>query len=149
MRAHRLIRLATAALTVVGLGGLGIGGAAAEPVDNTVRPVITTIPERPAPPGETTFVNSPALVDGRLQNFESWSRQPDPHTIAVHFSTGTPECYGVHAEVQETVDIIAVKLSTGTLPEAAGRACIAIGVFGTLPVKLVAPVGHRVVVSIT
>jgi hypothetical protein len=67
----------------------------------------------------------------------------------VQFTTGTPECFGVHVEVQETEDIVAVKLLSGTLPEAVGRACIMIGVFGTVTAALQAPVGNRAVVSIT
>lgn len=121
---------------------VGMPTAAAEPI-------ITTIPEQPAPPGQTTFVDNPAIVNGQPATIQSWSRLPDSDTLAVHFSSGTPECFGVHAEVQETPDIVAVKLRSGTLPEAMDKACIALAVFGTLTVTLEAPVGNRAVVSIT
>jgi hypothetical protein len=107
------------------------------------------VPERPATGGVTPFADNPAIVNAHPQAIESWSRLPEPNVVAVNFTTGTPECYGVHAEVQETADIVAVKLRSGTVPEAVGRACIAIGVLGTLPVRLSAPVGQRAVVSIT
>jgi hypothetical protein len=107
------------------------------------------VPERPAPAGVTPFADNPAIVDTHAQAIESWSRLPQPDVVAVAFTTGTPACYGVHADVQETADIVAIKLRSGTVPEAVGRACIAIGVFGTLPVHLRGPVGNRAVVSIT
>lgn len=112
-------------------------------------PTVTQIPERPQGDGSTTFVDNPAIIDPRPQGIESWSRLPDDRTIVVHFTSGTPECHGVHAEVQETADIVAVKLEHGVLPEAVNRACIAIGVFASLPVGLQAPLGDRAVVSIT
>lgn len=123
--------------------------AMAQPNGPSPTPTITTVAERPAPTGVTTFADNPAIVDARPQAIESWSRLPRPEQLAVNFTTGTPECYGVHAEVQETVDIVAIKLRSGTVPEAVGRACIAIGVFATMPVTLAAPVGTRAVVSIT
>lgn len=132
-----------AAIALLGAGQLvGMPGAAA-------APVITTIPEQPVPPGQTAFVDNPAIVNGQPTSIQSWSRLPDPETLAVQFTSGTPECFGVHAEVQETPDIVAVKLHSGSLPEAVDRACIAIAVFGTLTVTLDAPVGDRAVVSIT
>lgn len=60
-----------------------------------------------------------------------------------------PECFGVHAEVQETADIVAVKLRSGTMPKAVGQACTMIALFGTLTAQLQSPVGDRAVVSIT
>ncbi|WP_422747120.1 hypothetical protein ACN27E_05195 [Mycobacterium sp. WMMD1722] len=111
-------------------------------------PTITVVPEQPL--GRVTaFVDNPAIIDTRPQLIQAWSRLPDDRSVAVEFTTGTPECYGVHAEVQETADIVAVKLRSGTLPEAAQRACIAIGVVGSLDVPLQSPLGQRAVVSIT
>jgi hypothetical protein len=140
MRPH--VTLAAIALSVAGQF-VGTPTAAAEP------PIITTIPETSIPPGQTTFTDNPAIVGGQPASIQSWSRLPDPKTLAVHFTSGTPECFGVHASVQETTDIVAVKLRSGSLPEAVDRACIALAVFGTLTVPLDAPVGNRAVVSIT
>lgn len=112
-------------------------------------PTVTQISERPAPEGLQAFLDDPTIVDARPQTIESWSRQADGASISVHFTSGTPECYGVHAEVQETADIVAVKLRSGTRAEAVGRACIEIAVFGDLTVNLDAPVADRAVVSIT
>jgi hypothetical protein len=119
--------------------------AAAQPA----VPTITQVPERAQADGFTQFVDTPSIVDPRPQSIESWGRLPDERAIIVRFTSGTPECYGVHAEVQETADIVAVKLQHGVLPEAVNRACIAIGVVASLPVGLQAPLGHRAVVSIT
>ncbi|GAA1662097.1 hypothetical protein MMUR_40050 [Mycolicibacterium murale] len=142
MRAHSfVIPIVTAVLTAVQLGvGLPVAAAA---------PVITTVPEVPAPPGLTTFTDNPGIVDPHSQTIDSWSRVSDPDAVAVHFTSGTPECFGVTAEVQETPDIVAVKLRGGTRPEAVDRACIMLAVVGTLTVPLSAPVGDRAVVSIT
>ena len=62
---------------------------------------------------------------------ESWSRVADEQAVALHFTTGTPECYGVHATVAETAETVTVELRGGTLPGAVGRACIMIAVSGT------------------
>jgi hypothetical protein len=47
------------------------------------------------------------------------------------------------------VDIVGVKLRSGTLPEAVGRACTMIAVSGTVTAVLQSPVGNRAVLSIT
>ncbi|MGE2712866.1 hypothetical protein ACQI4L_02290 [Mycolicibacterium litorale] len=136
----------TATAVVLSAGALAAAvPAAAQPAP----PTITQIPERPQADGFTTFVDNPAIVDPRPQAIESWGRLPDDRALLVRFTSGTPECFGVHAEVQETADIVAVKLRHGTLPEAVDRACIAIGVFASLPVGLQAPLGNRAVVGIT
>lgn len=140
----------TASLVLV-IGLLCVGGATsvAQPGDSTSTPVITTLVERPEAQGVTPFTDDPAIVDSRAQGIEAWSRLPDDRVITVQFTAGAPECYGVHAEVQETADIVAVKLRSGVLPEAVGRACTMIAVFGTLTLELDSPVGNRAVVSIT
>ena len=147
--AHRATVLASVFAAV---GGLGLSSAVAtgEPVgDVPPTPIISTVPEVPLPAGLTPFTDNPAIVDSHPQTIESWSRLPDDRTLAVQFTTGTPVCFGVDVEVQETVDIIAVKLRSGTLPESVERACTMIAVFGTITAALEAPVGHRAVVSIT
>ncbi|KUI28893.1 hypothetical protein AU196_14380 [Mycobacterium sp. IS-1742] len=141
----RIVSRSVAAVAVAASALASAIPAAAQPP----APTITQIPERPQAEGFTTFVDTPAIVDPRPQSIESWGRLPDDRTITVRFTSGTPECYGVHAEVQETADIVAVKLRHGVLPEAVNRACIAIGVFASLPVALQSPVGSRAVVSIT
>lgn len=128
---------------------VGPATAGAQPAEPPPTPTITMIPERPALTGVTPFTDNPGIIDARPQPIEAWSRLPEPDAVTVQFTSGTPECYGVHAEVQETADIVAIKLRSGTVPEAVGRACIAIGVFGSLTVNLASPVGSRAVVSIT
>ncbi|EHI10691.1 hypothetical protein KEK_21809 [Mycolicibacterium thermoresistibile ATCC 19527] len=108
-------------------------GAAAQPV--------TSPPEVPADPARTVFTDNPHIVDPRPLTVESWTRTDDG--LAVHFTTGTPQCYGVHAHVVETPETVTVELWSGTLPEAVGRACIAIALLGTLDVPLREPVGVR------
>ncbi len=79
-------------------------------------------------------------------------RRPSPandNAVNVNFTSGTDTCYGVHAAVQENEDSVTVDLHGGTLPEAVGRACIMIAVFGTLEVLLGAPLGDRQVLSAT
>ena len=95
------------------------------------------------------FVDDPAIVDAHPMQAESFSRTPVDRAIAVHFTTGTPECYGVSAAVTETVDTVSVELRSGTPPEAVGRACIMIAVSGTLEVPLSGPLGERQVLSVS
>ncbi|MCK0174271.1 MULTISPECIES: hypothetical protein [Mycobacteriaceae] len=145
-RSRRVIVTTLATLAAAGSLALGAPGAGAQPGSPT--PTITVVPEQPAD-AATRFANNPAIVDSHPMAVQSWSRLPGDHGIAVQFTTGTPECYGVQAEVQETPDIVAVKMRSGTVPEAVGRACIAIGVVGTMAIPLQSPLGHRAVVSIT
>jgi hypothetical protein len=143
----RFVRPVAALGFIVGSLATAVPAGAQPPVPPT--PTITQVAERPQADGFTSFTDNPAIVDPRPQAIESWSRLPDDRAIVVRFTSATPECFGVHAEVQETADIVAVKLRHGTLPEAVNRACIAIGVFASLPVGLQAPLGNRAVVSIT
>lgn len=108
----------------------------------------TVLPERPGPPG-VVFVDNPSIVDAHPMPADSFSRVPGDDAVAVHFTTGTPECYGVHATVTETAETVSVELLSGTLPEAAGRACIMIAVSGTVEVPLAGPLGDRQVLSVS
>jgi hypothetical protein len=106
------------------------------------------LPQRQGPPG-VVFADNPAITDVHPMLAESFSRVPGDHAVAVHFTTGTPECYGVYATVAETAQAVSVELRSGTLPQAAGRACIMIAVSGTLEVPLQGPLGDRQVLSVS
>jgi hypothetical protein len=108
----------------------------------------TVLLDRPGLPG-VAFVDNPAIVDAHPLSAESFSRVSGDDAVAVHFTTGTPECYGVHAIVTETVQTVSVELRSGSLPEAVGRACIMIAVSGTLEVPLQGPLVDRQVVSVS
>jgi hypothetical protein len=95
----------------------------------------------------TEFTDNPSIVESHRLHVESW-RLVGEDVLALQFTTGTPECFGVHAIVHETQEAVAVELRGGTLPEAVGRACIMIAVFGNLNVQLQAPLGERDVVSL-
>jgi hypothetical protein len=95
----------------------------------------------------TEFTDNPSIVDSHPLHFESW-RAVGEDVVAVQFTTGTPECFGVHAIVHETPETVAIELRGGTLPEAVGRACIMIAVFGSLDVQLQAPLDDREVISL-
>lgn len=102
-----------------------------------------------APPGGVVFADNPAIVDPHPMRVESWSRAADGNAVNVNFTSGMDTCYGVHAAVHETEATVTVDLQGGTLPEAVGRACIMIALFGTLEVPLQAPLGDRRVLSAT
>lgn len=104
------------------------------------------LPERPGYSG-LMFTDNPAIVDPHPMRAESFSRVADDRAVAVHFTTGTPQCYGVHATAQETAETVTVELRGGTLPEAVGRACILIAVSGMLDVPLQSPLGARQVLT--
>ena len=111
------------------------------------QPTTVTPPEVLPTPG-AVFTNDPSIVDPHPMPVESWSRVGAGDVLALHFWTGTPECYGVNATVQETSDRITVELRGGTRPDAVGRACIAIALSGTLEVPLGSPIGDRQVLSV-
>jgi hypothetical protein len=66
----------------------------------------------------------------------------------LYFTVGSPECSGVHANVSETSETVAVEFRSGTLPEAVGRMCTMIAVFGSVDVPLQNPLGDRQVLSV-
>lgn len=107
----------------------------------------------PVAPPETAdvegvaFTDNASIVDPRPMPVESWSRVGGDRAVAVHFTTGTPACNGVHAITRETADTVTVSLTGGSLPTAAGRMCIMLAVTGTLVVPLQGPLGDRQVLS--
>jgi len=117
--------------------------AAAEPLD---QPEPIAPPEVP-PEAGVVFTDNPAIIDPHPMRIESWSRAPQDNAVLVHFTSGPPECTGVHATVQETPETVTVDLRGGTPPDAVGRACIMIALRGTLEVPLQAPLGDRKVLS--
>jgi hypothetical protein len=128
--------------TVICLSGLAV--AVAGPVASAQTPVEP--PEQPM--NGLVFVDNPGIVDPHPMPVQSWSRVPDERVLAVHFTTGTPQCFGVHATAQETPDTVTVELHSGTLPDAVGQACIAIAMTGTLEIPLADPLGQRRVLSV-
>ena len=128
-----LVAMASAALV---LTASNVPPASAQP---------TALPE--VPPGGVVFADNPAIVDPHPMPVESWSRAANGNAVNVNFTSGTDTCYGVHAAVRETEQTVTVDLQGGTLPEAVGRACIMIALFGTLEVPLQAPLGERQVLS--
>ncbi|KUH94542.1 hypothetical protein [Mycobacterium sp. IS-3022] len=129
--------------TVVAVIGVAVLAGWAAPAASAETAVLA---ERPGYQG-VVFTDNPAIVDAHPMRAESFSRSADDRAIGVHFTTGTPQCYGVHATVQETPDVVTVALRGGTLPEAVGRACIMIAVSGTLDVALENPLGARQVLT--
>lgn len=105
-------------------------------------------PEVPAG-GRMVFTDDPAIIDSHPATIDSWSRATTDDAVAVNFTSGTPACSGVHATAVETADTVTVDLRGGTLPEAVGRMCIMLAVFGTLEVPLQAPLGNRRVLRVS
>ena len=103
-------------------------------------------PEAPNAEG-VVFKDNPSIVDPRPMPVESWSRGSDDRAVAVHFTSGTPACNGVHATTSETADTVTVTLTGGSLPASPGRMCIMLAVIGTLVVPLQSPLGDRQVLS--
>ncbi|MUL67421.1 hypothetical protein BOO86_23305 [Mycobacterium sp. CBMA 234] len=128
--------------TVVGLVGilLGVGltpTASADPVP---------LPEAPVSPG-TTFVDDPAIVDAHPLAAQSWSRMDPEPQLALNFEIGSPECYGVHATVQETEQTVVVTLTSGRRYLKTHMVCTMIMVPGKIFVPLANPVGDRAVLA--
>lgn len=112
-------------------------------------PAPVPVPESPPGTPAAMFVDDPAIVNVYPTRPQSWSRVADDRLVRLHFTVGTPDCYGVTAAVQESPDVVVVDLRTGTLPQAVDRACIAIALFAGLDVPLQEPLGSRRVLSLT
>jgi len=95
------------------------------------------------------FVDNPAIVDAYPTRPQAWSRLPGDRSVRLHFTIGTPECYGVTVETSETDEQVVVELKTGTVPTATDRACIMIALSGGLDVPLHYPLGDRPILSLT
>jgi hypothetical protein len=130
------MRAAAVVLVVLALAGWGAPAVLA-----TSAP-----PEVPGVEG-VVFTDNSSIVDPRPMPVESWSRVGTDQAVAVHFTSGTPACNGVHATTQETADAVTVTLTGGALPPIAGRMCIMLAVTGTLVVPLKSPLGDRQVLS--
>jgi hypothetical protein len=120
------------------LAGLSAPVVSAEPA---IAP-----PEVPPDPARLVFIDNPSIVDPHPMRVESWSRNGDG--LAVNFTAGVPECFGVHADVVETEQTVTVDLRGGAPPESIGRICIALAVFGAVEVPLQSPLGDRQVLSV-
>jgi hypothetical protein len=126
---------------------VGVAGPASAQPPEPPAPVL--IPETPAGTPAAMFVGDPAIIDSYPTRPQAWSRTADDRAVRLHFTVGTPDCYGVHATVHETADDVIVDLRTGTLPQAVDRACIMIALFAGLDVPLQQPLGTRRVLSMT
>jgi len=131
------VRAAAAILTALVLAGWGAPAASAGPA---------APPEVPDTDG-VVFADNSSIVDARPMPVESWSRVGNDKAVAVHFTSGTPACNGVHATTQETADAVIVTVTGGSLPTVAGRMCIMLAVTGTLIVPLNSQLGDRQVLS--
>jgi len=107
------------------------------------------IPETPPGTPAAMFVDDPAVVNAYPTRPQAWSRIPDGRSVRLHFTIGTPDCYGVTATVSETAEQVVVDLRTGTLPAAVDRVCTMIALSGGLDVPLHYPLGDRQVLSVT
>lgn len=132
---------------LVALVGCAVPTAAAQPAPESPQPVEVpeTLPGTPA----AMFLGDPAIINAYPTRPQAWSRTADDRTVRLHFTSGTPECYGVTATVRETPEDVIVDLRTGTLPQAADRACIMIALSAGLDVPLQEPLGTRRVLSVT
>ncbi|MFC7448256.1 hypothetical protein [Rhodococcus daqingensis] len=127
---------------------------ASTPAVTTQAPIVAVPSPAPPPvndpdadPG-TLFTADPTIVDAHPTPFESYTVVGEAgDRVAVHFTTGTPECFGADASVTESASAVTIALRTGTRAEAVGKACIMIAVQGTLEVQLAAPLGDRRVIS--
>ena len=125
--------------------------------ESTTHGSVESTPSSPKPSGPhevpnadpaTMFTANPAIVSPHSIPFQSWSRVGGrTDAIAVHFTAGSPDCYGVDATATETSESVSIELRTGKLPSSVGKMCTMIAVLGTLEVPLTAPLGNRAVID--
>jgi len=106
----------------------------------------TPLPEAPASAG-TTFVDEPSIVDPHPLTAESWSRLDPEPALALNISIGSPDCYGVHATVQETDQTVTVTLTSGRRSDRERMVCTMMILPGKIVVPLANPVGGRAVLT--
>ncbi|MQY19127.1 hypothetical protein [Nocardia macrotermitis] len=133
------------ALLAVGCGQANDGGSQADTTTGSTSGPSTPTEQATPDPGRT-FTANPAIVDAHPTSFDSWSPL-GADRIAVNFQIGSPDCFGVDATATETASTVTVALRSGRLPEAQGRMCTMIEVFGTLDIQLKQPLGNRKVLS--
>ncbi|MFD4180095.1 hypothetical protein [Rhodococcus sp. NPDC058514] len=128
--------------------------AASSPAVTTQAPIVEVPSPSPPPANDpdaepgTLFTADPTIVDAQPTPFGSYTVVGEAgDRVAVHFTTGTPECFGADATVTESATSVTIALRTGTRADAVGKACIMIAVQGTLEVQLAAPLGDRKVIS--
>ncbi|WP_067572743.1 hypothetical protein [Nocardia acidivorans] len=148
-RGHRLTATALAALLSLALAACG-GDTEKSGGTTTTGSTITSADPAPteAPQGQLgrDFTADPGIVNPHPLPFDSWTRLADDK-LAINFTTGSPECYGVDATVTETTESVTVALRSGTRADAVGRMCTMIAVFGSMQIQLKAPLGNREVLS--
>jgi hypothetical protein len=84
------------------------------------------------------------LLDARTTSLVALTRDPvRANTVIARFWNGPSRCYGAHATVRETPQVISVTVVVGVLPEAAGQPCPAVAELQELSVGLASPVGDR------
>jgi hypothetical protein len=136
-----------ALLAVVSCGEANNGGTQANTTSAAASSADPRTPAEQAQPDPgRIFTANPAIVGAAPIPFDSWYPVA-PDRIAVNFQIGSPDCYGVDAITTETDSTVTVALRSGKLPEAVGRMCTMIEVFGTLEVPLKQPLGKRKVLS--
>ncbi|MGH3726076.1 MAG: hypothetical protein ACRDUS_18355 [Mycobacterium sp.] len=146
MRAVIIAILCLVPLASCGARGLETPAASADTPGATTTASPSEVPPVGTP---TVFEDNARIVDSRPMRFDAWSRSPDGNAVIVYFTSGTPQCHGVHATVHETDDAVEIALRGGTLPEAVGKMCIMIAVQGSLEVPLENPLGDRHVLSVS
>ncbi|AYF73016.1 hypothetical protein D7D52_03085 [Nocardia yunnanensis] len=147
-RARRLIAATGAALLGLTLAACGSSDGSGGQSKTSTAATSTADAPTEAPNGQIgrPFTADPTIVSPHSIPFDSWTRL-GADKIAVNFQTGSPECYGIDATVVENSTSVTVDLKSGTLPNAVGKMCTMIAVFGTLEIQLKAPLADRKVLS--
>ena len=142
----RLVIVATLLLGLTACGNEDDGGVVADDPDAPV----TAPPDAggPAPDGGARVVTPTPGLDGVVNAAIDSVVARAEDELEVRFYGGVAECYGVdRVEVTETDAEVTISVFTGSLPEAAGRACIEIAELQAVVVDLDAPLAGRAVVD--
>ncbi|HEY9265695.1 MAG TPA: hypothetical protein VIQ11_13920, partial [Mycobacterium sp.] len=92
------------ALVMVMCAVLACGAGPASAQAPAPVPVPETAPGTPA----AMFVDDPSIVAAYPNRPQAWSRTADERTVRLHFTIGTPDCYGATATVRESAEDVVV-----------------------------------------
>jgi hypothetical protein len=113
----------------------------------SAAPVRRPVPHAATNAGRENTTDDPTITHSQPLAIEAWTGDGSGHVLGVQFPLASPDCTGVHADVEENTNTVTVSVLEGTHPDAVGRMCTMVVVPSTLEITLQSPLGDRTVFS--